>query len=332
MFVAAPAHGAAERCPVDHVLRSPGGAVEDARAADAIHPVARPHRNVRAVGSDHERGCVVVVDGGGWQRRRQLGQRRGVGRDVVNRRLDVAVAGAAAGDRPDDELVGLGVDDRALVLVPAPGAVVVELHHGPEHRVVAGRERDRGVARRPPCRPFRPCPHRAAAGLPARAGAAHAAGGAAGTWGAPPVPLPALPVTPPTPVPAPPLPEVAAPPVPCAPPLPPPLDGELLQAPSSSAPKPRAWRATHLIRSWVISGLLRAHQQLTQAARPSVAPHTGIVAAPAKLLFERAYQDRFRPALPTQTTCLWSPNPLTPYQSAWARKKSRSQCKDGVML
>src|SRR5439155_20426995 len=24
------------------------------------------------------------------------------------------------------------------------------------------------------------------------------------------------------------------------------------------------------------------------------------------------YQDRFKPALPTQTTCLWPPNPLTP--------------------
>src|SRR3954466_1932487 len=104
--------------------------------------------------------------------------------------------------------------------------------------------------------------------------------------GAPPVALPPLPVSPPTPAAAPPLPEVVAPPVPWVPPLPPPLDGELLQAAASSAPMPTTWRAAHLIRSWVIGGLLRALQRLTQSARPPVTPHTVIVAARLNLSLE----------------------------------------------
>src|SRR5438034_11126535 len=83
-------------------------AVEDAVAREAIRAMARPQGNVIAVGPNHERGRIVIVDVAG-----QCGTERvqllGACHEVIGDGLDVALSPAAARDGADGQPVGLRV-------------------------------------------------------------------------------------------------------------------------------------------------------------------------------------------------------------------------------
>src|SRR6478736_7577900 len=81
---------------------------------------------VFAVGSNQECGRVVIVHVA-YETGSERVELLGAARDVVDHRFLVTVARATAGFGADHELIGFRVDHDALVLVPAPATIVVEL-------------------------------------------------------------------------------------------------------------------------------------------------------------------------------------------------------------
>ncbi len=141
---------------VEHALVAPrvvpSGHGRDARAHGVVAAVARERHQHASVRTHQQRGCGVIVE---LEPVVQLERRPLAGREHVARHVDVAAAlGGAAPGRDRAEQQHAVVDHRALVLEPAPAAVVVQYHralgHGRrgEHECEDGTERNHGAAKR----------------------------------------------------------------------------------------------------------------------------------------------------------------------------------------